>query len=49
MVLGFFQAIAGENAVVWSGGSEPGNQVDPSAIKVMSEPGIDIYQEFPKP
>ena len=49
MALGFFQAIAGDNAVAWSGGSEPGKQVNPSAIAAMAERGIDIAAEFPKP
>ena len=49
MALGFFQAITGDNAVAWSGGSEPGNQVNPSAVQAMAERGIDISSEFPKP
>lgn len=49
MALGFFQRLAGDNAVAWSGGSEPGDQVNPAAIEVMAERGIDIAQEFPKP
>ncbi len=49
MALGFFQAIVGEDAVAWSGGSEPGKQINPSAIAAMAERGIDISTEFPKP
>ena len=49
MALGFFQALTGDNAVVWSGGSEPGTQVNPVAIQAMAERGIDIAHEFPKP
>ena len=49
MALGFFQHLAGDGAVAWSGGSEPGAQVNPSAIKAMEERGIDISGEFPKP
>nr|WP_281255397.1 arsenate reductase ArsC [Propionicimonas paludicola] len=49
MALGFFQAIAGENAIAWSGGSEPGLEVNPVAIRAMAERGIDIAREFPKP
>lgn len=40
---------AGDGAVAWSGGSEPGNTVNPAAIAAMSERGIDIAGEFPKP
>lgn len=48
IALGFFQRLA-ENAVAWSGGSEPGEQVNPAAAAVMREVGIDISAEFPKP
>ncbi|MFG1912345.1 arsenate reductase ArsC [Kribbella sp. NPDC048928] len=49
MALGFFQQLAGDNAVAWSGGSEPGIEVNPSAIAAMAERGIDISAEFPRP
>ena len=49
MALGFFQALTGDNAVAWSGGSEPGIEVNPAAIAAMAERGIDISGEFPKP
>lgn len=49
MALGYFRALAGERAVAWSGGSEPGDQVNPAAIEAMAEVGIDISGEFPKP
>jgi arsenate reductase (thioredoxin) len=49
MALGFFQALVADQAVAWSGGSEPGHQVNPSAIEAMAERGIDISREFPKP
>jgi arsenate reductase len=49
MALGFFQQLAGDRAVAWSGGSEPGNTVNPAAIAAMQERGIDISGEYPKP
>ena len=49
MAMGFFTALAGDQAVAWSGGSEPGVEVNPSAIAAMAERGIDISGEFPKP
>lgn len=49
MALGWFNHLAGDRAVAWSGGSEPGNEVNPSAIAAMKEIGIDIATEFPKP
>lgn len=49
MAMGFFQHLAGDRAVAWSGGSEPGIQVNPAAVEAMRERGIDISGEFPKP
>jgi arsenate reductase (thioredoxin) len=49
MALGWFQHLAGDRAVAWSGGSEPGNEINPAAVAAMAEVGIDIGQEFPKP
>ena len=49
MALGFFTHFAGDDAVAWSGGSEPGDRINPSAVAAMSEVGIDITGEFPKP
>lgn len=49
MAMGWFQALAGDRAVAWSGGSEPSSQVNPAAIEAMAEVGIDITDEFPKP
>jgi arsenate reductase (thioredoxin) len=49
MALGFFQHLAGDRAVAWSGGSEPGYEINPSAIAAMAERDIDISAEFPKP
>ena len=49
MALGFFQHLAENRAVGWSGGSEPGIEVNPAAIAAMAERGIDITAEFPKP
>ncbi len=49
MALGFFQHYAGDAAIAWSGGSEPGNEVNPAAVAAMRERGIDISGEYPKP
>jgi arsenate reductase len=49
MALGWFNHLAGGRAVAWSGGSEPGPEVNPSAVAAMAEVGIDITGEFPKP
>lgn len=49
MALGFLTHLAGDNAVAWSGGSEPGSEINPVAVAAMAERGIDITTEFPKP
>lgn len=49
MAMGFFQHLAGNRAIAWSGGSEPGIEVNRAAIDAMSEQGINIANEFPKP
>jgi NADPH-dependent ferric siderophore reductase len=49
MAMGFFQHLAGGRAVAWSGGSEPGDQLNPAVVEAMHERGIDISEEFPKP
>jgi protein-tyrosine-phosphatase len=49
MAMGFFQHLAGGRALAWSGGSEPGDQLNPAVVEAMHERGIDISGEFPKP
>lgn len=49
MALGFFNHLAEDRAVAWSGGSEPGYEINPSAVEAMHERDIDISREFPKP
>jgi protein-tyrosine-phosphatase len=49
MALGLFQQYAGDRAVAWSGGSEPGNELNQYSVQAMAEIGIDITGEFPKP
>ena len=49
MALGFFQHLAGDGAVAWSGGSAPATEINPAAIAAMRERGIDISHEYPKP
>lgn len=49
MALGYFTHLADGNALAWSGGSEPGNEINPAAIAAMAEVGIDIAGEYPKP
>lgn len=49
MALGFYQRLAGDRAIAWSGGSEPGGELNLAAVEAMAERGIDITGEFPKP
>jgi protein-tyrosine-phosphatase len=49
MALGWFNHLAGNHAIAWSGGSEPGDEVNPAAVAAMAEVGIDIAREYPKP
>jgi arsenate reductase (thioredoxin) len=49
MAMGFFNHLAGDAAVAWSGGSEPRVEVNEAAIEAMAERGIDISGEYPKP
>lgn len=49
MAMGWFQHLAGEGAVAWSGGSEPGLEINAAAVEAMAECGIDIAHEYPKP
>lgn len=49
MALGWLGHLAGDRVVGYSGGSEPAAQINPLAVEAMSEVGIDIADEFPKP
>jgi arsenate reductase len=49
MALGWFNHLVRGRAIAWSGGSEPGREINPSAVAAMEEVGIDVTGEFPKP
>jgi arsenate reductase (thioredoxin) len=49
MALGWFNHLAGDRAIAWSGGSEPAGEVNPAAVQAMAEVGINIAGEYPKP
>jgi protein-tyrosine-phosphatase len=48
MALGWFRHLAGDGAIAYSAGSEPADRVNPSAVAVMAEVGIDITAELPQ-
>jgi protein-tyrosine-phosphatase len=49
MALGWFNHLAGDRAIAWSGGSEPAHAINAAAVQAMAEVGIDIDTEYPKP
>ena len=49
MAAGWLRHMAGDRVTVYSGGSEPTSEINPSAVEAMAEVGIDITAEFPKP
>jgi arsenate reductase len=48
MAAGYLKALAGDRVQVLSAGTEPKDQVNPSAVAAMSEEGIDIANNAPK-
>ena len=48
MAAGYLQHLAGDRIEVLSAGSQPADQVNPSAVAAMAEDGIDITAEIPK-
>lgn len=48
MAAGYLNALAGDRIQVLSAGTEPKDQVNPSAIAAMAEEGIDIANNTPK-
>jgi arsenate reductase len=49
MAAGWLRHLAGDRVEVLSGGSAPGEAVNPAAVESMAEVGIDIAGQFPKP
>ena len=48
MAAGYLRALSGGAVEVRSGGSEPGDSINPIAIEAMAEEGIDISQAVPQ-
>jgi arsenate reductase len=48
MAAGWLRHLAGDRIEVFSGGSEPADQVNPAAVAEMAEVGIDIGGEQPQ-
>jgi len=48
MAAGYLRAMAGDRIDVFSAGSEPGATVNPNAVAVMAEEGIDLAGATPQ-
>ena len=48
MAAGYMRALSGGAVEVRSGGSEPGDQINPVAVAAMAEEGIDISAAIPQ-
>lgn len=48
MAAGYMRSLSGGAVNVFSGGSEPGDQINPTAIQAMAEDGIDITGTVPQ-
>ncbi len=48
MAAGYLRRLAGDRIQVYSAGSEPKDQINPLAVAVMAEEGIDIAGNAPK-
>lgn len=49
MAAGWMRHLAGDDVDVYSGGSEPADQVNQAVVAAMAEKGIDISGEIPQP
>jgi protein-tyrosine-phosphatase len=48
MAAGFARELGGDRIEVYSGGSDPANEINPSALTVMGEVGIDLGDRTPQ-
>jgi len=48
MAAGYAKALSGGAVEVRSGGSEPGNEINPVAVAAMAEDGVDISEGVPQ-
>lgn len=49
MAAGWMRHLAGDDVDVFSGGSDPAEEVNKAAVAAMAEKGIDISAEIPQP
>ena len=48
MAAGWMRHLAADRVEVYSGGSDPANEINPAAVRSMADVGIDISREQPK-
>jgi protein-tyrosine-phosphatase len=48
MAAGYLRALAGDRVEVLSAGSEPGDALNPIAVRAMAEDGVDISANTPR-
>ncbi|MDE0802059.1 MAG: arsenate reductase ArsC [Acidimicrobiales bacterium] len=48
MAAGWLRHLAGDRIDVFSGGSDPGDEINAAAVEAMAEVGVDISTERPK-
>jgi arsenate reductase (thioredoxin) len=49
MAAGLLAHLAGDGVDVRSAGSAPASEINPAAVAVMAELGLDLSREFPRP
>jgi arsenate reductase len=49
MAAGLLKVRSGGRIEVRSAGSAPSDEINPAAVQVMDELGVDLHEEFPKP
>jgi protein-tyrosine-phosphatase len=49
MAAGWARRLGGDRVEVFSGGSDPGSEINPAAVAAMAEVDIDLSSELPQP
>lgn len=49
LAAGLMRELAGDTVAVYSAGTKPGNSLNPQAVNSLTELGIDVTGEYPKP
>lgn len=49
LAAGLMRELAGNTVAVYSAGTKPGNSLNPQAVNSLTELGIDVTGEYPKP